>query len=226
MRYLLAMRPRLRMIKPVESAMNNDRSGASNSTTDDAPDAQLVRTWVRQAQGGDQEAFGELVKAHHVRVLNLAARFVNHGDEAQDLAQQAWIKAWSRLHTFEGKSEFFTWMYRLVTFVCLDHLRRTKRKAEVAIPENVEPIPDIGAEPAPSHQTRPDREALHAETREAFNAALARLSPDHRAALVLREVEGLSYEEIARVMKCRLGTVMSRLFYARKQVQIYMKDFQ
>ncbi len=214
------------MMEIVESEVNNPSADTSNGVADAAPEPETVRMWVRKAQSGDQDAFGELVRAYHARVLGLAARFVNHGDEAQDLAQQAWIKAWNRLHTFEGKSEFFTWMYRLVTFVCLDHLRRSKRRAEVAIPENLEPTPEIGAEPAPSLRTRPDSEALHAETREAFHAALGQLSPEHRAALVLREVEGLSYEEIAQVMKCRIGTVMSRLFYARKQLQVLMGAYR
>lgn len=206
--------------------MNNEDPNASKQVADDTLRPEIVRAWVLRAQAGDQEAFGELVRAYHTRVFNLAYRYVRRSEEAQDLAQQAWIKAWTRLPTFEGKSEFFTWMYRLVTFVCLDHLRRRKRRAEVSMPDGVEPVPEVGAEPAPSARSRPDREVQHAETRASFAAALERLSPEHRAALMLREVEGLSYEEIAGIMKCRIGTVMSRLFYARKQLQGWMKELR
>lgn len=206
--------------------MNKEAAIPSNPVDADEVDPSHVRELVRRARTGDQDAFGQLVTLHHQRVLNLAYRYVNNSEQAKDLAQQAWIKAWKKLDTFQGRSEFFTWMYRLVTFVCLDDLRKRKRRGEVAIPDGLEPAPVVGAAPAPSAQSNPVRNLQNAETMAAFEEALERLSPEHRMALVLREMEGLSYEEISRVMKCRKGTVMSRLYYARKQLQETMKEFR
>lgn len=206
--------------------MNKGRTIASNAVELDEVDPSYVRELVVRAQAGDQDAFGELVILHHQRVLSLAYRYVHSTEQAKDLAQQAWIKAWKKLDTFQGRSEFFTWMYRLVTFACLDYLRKQKRSAEVAIPDGFEPEPVAGADPAPSVQSNPVRNLQNAETMVLFERALDTLSPEHRMALVLREVEGLSYEEISKIMKCRKGTVMSRLHYARKQLQEQMKELR
>ncbi len=192
-------------------------------TVDSVPDD---REWLEQARAGDEEAFGEIVKMYQQRVYSVAYRFVNNAADANDLAQQAWIKAWKKLDTFKGQSGFFTWMYRITSFVCLDFLRKRKRLAENELLDEVEPRRKIGTEAAPSTNSRPDREMERAEIQERFNAALEDLTPDHRLALVMREVDGCSYEEIAKAMKCRKGTVMSRIFYARKNLQEAMKDLR
>lgn len=208
------------------SAMNNETATPSDRVDADKMDPSHVHELVLRAKAGDQDAFGQIVTLYHQRVLNLAYRYVNHSDQAKDLAQQAWMKAWKKLDSFQGRSEFFTWMYRLVTFVCLDHLRQRKRRGEVAIPDGMEPSPVVGASPAPSAESNPVRNMQNAEVMDAFKKALERLSPEHRMVMVLREMEGLSYDEISKVMKCRKGTVMSRLYYARKQLQEMMKEFR
>ena len=181
---------------------------------------------MARARTGDEDAFGELVKIYHQRVFSVAYRFVRNEDEANDMTQQAWIKAWNKLDGFKGQSEFFTWMYRVVSFVCLDHLRKKRRRGEMEYLDEVEAHEETGAERAASTVSRPDHELERREIREQFEAALNRISPDQRIALTLREVDGLSYEEIASVMNCRKGTVMSRIFYARKNLQPHMKDLQ
>jgi RNA polymerase sigma-70 factor (ECF subfamily) len=186
-----------------------------------------VRRLVGQAQTGNESAFGELMQMYHQRVFSLTYSYVNNSEDAKELSQQAWIKAWNKLGTFKGESEFFTWMYRLASFVCLDYLRKRKRQREEAFPESGrEPAADPSYERSFSSNPRPDRQAAHAEIRRRFEEAMKTLTPEHRAALVLREVEGLSYEEIAKVMKCRKGTVMSRIFYARRKLQELMGDFK
>jgi RNA polymerase sigma-70 factor (ECF subfamily) len=205
-------------------AMNKDGKSASEEVDGEGPDRQQVLQWITQAQAGDEEAFGSLVRMYHDRVYGVVYRFVHNADDAGDLSQQTWIKVWKKLDTFQGKSEFFTWVYRIASFVSLDYLRKRKRQRETALADGWEPDADVGAESASSRPVRPDRALEHVEVRDRFERVLEMLTPEHRMALTLREVEGLSYEEIAGVMKCRKGTVMSRLYYARKCMQEQMKD--
>jgi RNA polymerase sigma-70 factor (ECF subfamily) len=185
---------------------------------------EIAHRLVERARGGDVEAFGELVKMYHDRVYGLLCGMVRNADDARDLAQQAWVKGWTRLKGYHGGSEFFTWMYRIAANTALDFLRRKARLRENVLPNGVEPAADVSVERAPSETSRPDREAQRAEVRRMFDEALGTLSPEHRLTLTLREVQGLSYDEIADVMKCRRGTVMSRLFYARRKMQECMKE--
>jgi RNA polymerase sigma-70 factor (ECF subfamily) len=182
-----------------------------------------VTAQVRRAQAGDQAAFGNLMQAYYQRVYGVLYGMVQNPADAQDLSQQTWIKAWNKLHTFKGDADFYTWLYRVATFVGLDHIRKRKRQREVEMLETVELHQDVDLEVPPSLVSRPDQEAEARDVRECFEAALATLSPEHRLTLIYREVEGLSYDEIARVMKCRRGTVMSRIFYARKKMQDQMQ---
>lgn len=181
---------------------------------------------VRKAQAGDEAAFGELMQAYHQRVYGILIGMVRHADDARDLSQLAWIKVWNKLPTFRGQADFYTWLYRVTTFVGLDFIRKRNRKREVDLLDEMRPERDPDSEVPPSVVSRPDRAAQQNEVREVFDAALATLSPEHRTALMLREVEGLSYDEIARVMKCRRGTVMSRIFYARKSIQEQLKELR
>jgi RNA polymerase sigma-70 factor (ECF subfamily) len=149
---------------------------------------------------------------------------VQHREDALEVCQQVWLKAWRKMHTFHGKARFFTWLYRVASFTCMDFARKKAHARQVPLMEGVEPVRTVNDPVAPSMFSRPDKEARRREIRNVFNRALQELSPEHRMALVLREVEGLSYEEIAKVMKCRRGTVMSRIFNARKKMQSYLED--
>ena len=161
---------------------------------------------------------------YHQRIYGVLFGMVRNAEDAKELAQQAWIKAWNKLDTFKGDSDFYTWVYRIATFTGLDFLRKRKRLQETELLDAVEPARRVDSHLPPSVTSRPDHMAQKSEVREVFEASLAKLSPEHRTALVLREVEGMSYDEIAEVMKCRKGTVMSRIFYARKSIQEDMKD--
>jgi RNA polymerase sigma-70 factor (ECF subfamily) len=208
--------------KPVNNAAASP-SKKGKETGNDLPDAAHL---VERARAGDEAAFGEIVTMYHQRVYSVAYRFVQNAEDAADLSQQAWIKAWSRLPDFQGRSAFFTWMYRIVSSTCLDHLRKVKRRAERELKDGLEPHREAGAEPAASVRSRPDRELEHGEIRERFQEALSGLSDEHRMAIVMREVDGASYEEIARAMGCRKGTVMSRLFYARQKLRESMGELR
>lgn len=186
------------------------------------PEAELRRL-VTEACGGSQGAFSELVKLFHMRLYHVVFRMVNNRDDAMELVQQVWVKAWTRRDSFRGESAYFTWLYKIAHFTCLDFFRKRQRRPEEEFLPELSPRLDPSVHIAGSSNPRPDRDLEHAEVRNAFDRALAALSPEHRTALVLREVEGLSYDEIARIMKCRKGTVMSRIFYARKNIQEAMK---
>jgi RNA polymerase sigma-70 factor (ECF subfamily) len=204
--------------------MNKSATEPSNLRNGDESESSKATQLARRAKAGDEEAFGELVRLYHGRVFALAYQIVNNEDDAREMAQQAWIKAWRRLGGFRGDAGFYTWMYRVTTRVCLDFLRKRGRRQELPLDDALEPTPDVGAEPAPSVSPRPDRQLERKEIRDAFEAALQTLSPEHRTTLVLREVEGLSYAEIAKTMRCRKGTVMSRLYYARRYLREQMGD--
>ena len=206
--------------------MNKANQPASNIQQDPSDAAEAEGSWLAKAKEGDQDAFGKLVEMYQQRVFSVAYRFVQNVDEANDLTQQAWVKAWKKISGFKGESAFFTWMYRVVSFVCLDHIRKKKRLAEYELLEGVQPHRAVGTEPAASVTSRPDREVEHSEIRERFQAALQRLPAEQRMALTMREVDHKTYEEIARAMKCRKGTVMSRIFYARKSLQSELQDLR
>ena len=180
------------------------------------------RELARKAGQGDEQAFAELFSLYHDRVYAVVYRFCRKEADADELTQQVWIKVWKKLHTYKGDSAFFTWLYRVVSFHCLDDVRKKKRRNETEWLEEYDYAEERVSLPA--SPSRPDRELERKEVREMFNAALARLKPEHKMALIFREVEGLSYDEIAAAMKCRKGTVMSRIFYARKAIQEHLQE--
>lgn len=204
--------------------MNNDAPAPSKS--DEGLPRETVDRLVGLARGGDEEAFGELVKAFHSRVYGVIYRMVNNAEDARELAQQAWVKAWQRLGSYKGDAQFFTWMYRIAVNAVLDEARRAARRKEVSLDETPEREPRPAVEWQPPGDERPDRGMEREEVWRSFEAALQKLSPEHRAALILREVEGLSYREIGEAMRCRTGTVMSRIFYARREMQRMLKDLR
>ena len=163
---------------------------------------------------------------YHSRVYGLVYRMVNNAEDAKELEQLTWVKAWNRLSSYKEESRFFTWLYRVAVNTALDFLRQRSRQKEVELNDDVHGEPAIGAEQAASVTSSPDRDLEHDEIRRAFHKALEDLSPEHKAALILREVEGRSYKEISEITKSRVGTVMSRIFYARKSIQEKLKGLR
>lgn len=199
--------------------MNSLQDITSKSSEEAARDARRIRQWVRAAMNGDKEAFGEIVKTYYPRIYALALGMVNNAADARDLAQITWIKAWRSLKGYRESSAFFTWLYRIAVNTCLDFLRRRARRPEQALEEA-----DALMAAAGRRVRGPDEEVSHKELDAAFRRALNELSDTHRMTLILREVQGLSYRQIAAAMRCRPGTVMSRLFYARRFMQKRLKN--
>jgi RNA polymerase sigma-70 factor (ECF subfamily) len=181
-----------------------------HSSTDD-------QTLVAAAKKGDMTAFEELVARHRDRVYARAYSMMRNEEEAVDLSQEAWVKGWQRLEQFQGDSSFGTWLTRIVINLCLDQLRRQKRQRSESIEAMSEESGGVERH-MPVINPNPTAGLERAELRERIDQALAQLSPEHRTALVLHEFEQMEYKEIAKTMACSIGTVMSRLFYARRKM--------
>jgi RNA polymerase sigma-70 factor (ECF subfamily) len=198
-------------------------SGAAAPPDGGPPD----EVYVERAQGGDLEAFDRLVTRHRGRIFTMIQHLVQNEADAWDLAQDAFVKAWRALPRFQGQSRFYTWLYRVAHNVVYDWLRK-KSNASGNLREYDETIANEGiiaeAPTAPRAVESPDRAAELKDLRRDIQAALEKLSPEHRETILLREVEGLKYEEIAERMDCSPGTVMSRLFYARRKLQESLQD--
>ena len=172
------------------------------------------RELVARAGAGDQEAFEQLVRDNQNRVYSLAVRLVGDREEAADLAQEAFLKAWQGLSSFQRESSFSTWIYRLTTNVCIDYLRRKKRRQEVEPAVSLDDEDSGWAEPADAGQD-PQGKLEEAERSRALSRGLERLPDHHRQVLVMRELSGLSYQEIGAATGLDLGTVKSRIARAR-----------
>jgi len=188
------------------------------------------RELVARCQKGDRNAFRQLFVRYHRRAFGLALGVVHNPDAAQDVVQEAFLKAHRHLDGFEGNASFYTWLYRIVMNVAIDHLRKQSRSPTVDYDDAVAHAEEDGA-PAGQEAILPQllggnpvKELHRKEIRDKLQTALAQLSPNHRAVLVMRELDGLSYEEMAKVMKCSKGTIMSRLFHARRNMQKYLLE--
>ena len=172
---------------------------------------------VRRAQTGDEDAFGVLVQANYERVFRTVVGILRDEHEARDVCQEVWITVWKNLATFRGEAQFSTWVHPTAVRRAIDALRRRQKWLHRFLPFLAERDESVAAVPEPlATEGDPRQENERAERMEHFERALAALPEKHRAVLVLREVEGRSYEEIARALDCRPGTVMSRLFNARR----------
>lgn len=187
-----------------------------------APDDQVA---VARARRGDGEAFGELVTRYRTRMYHVAYGMVGHHETAMDLTQEAFLRAYQHLEAFRGESKFSTWLRRIVTNVCLDHLRKLEHRAVLSSYDETRGEDDHpeGVRLTGSLEP-PDAGVARRELGRAIVEAMRVLTPEQRAAMVLREVEGLSYEEIAKSLDCAVGTVMSRLHYARKRLRSLLAE--
>ncbi|MDB6110787.1 MAG: polymerase, sigma-24 subunit, subfamily [Pedosphaera sp.] len=186
-----------------------------------ASDEQLVKA----AKRGEMAAFEELVARHRDKIYARAFSMMRNEDEAVDLSQEAWVKSWQRLKQFQGESSFGTWMTRIVINLCLDQLRKRKRQRTESIEEMNEESGGVERQ-MPVVTTNPTERLERAELRKRIDAALGQLSHEHRTVLVLHEFEDMEYKEIARTMECSIGTVMSRLFYARRKMAVLLANLK
>ena len=182
-----------------------DRSSASDESL------------VHAAQKGDMIAFEELVARHRDKIYGRAFSLMRNEDEALDLSQEAWVKGWQRLKQFQGEASFLTWMTRIAINLCLDQLRKHKRQRAESIEQLDEELGGVERQMPIVNPNPTERLELN-ELRQRIDKALAQLSYEHRTVIVLHEFEELEYKQIAKVMGCSIGTVMSRLFYARRKM--------
>ena len=182
------------------------------------------RSVIDRVLRGDRNAFEEIVLAHQKNVYNLALKMVGNPDDAFDISQDTFLRAYQSLSSFRGESRFSVWLYRLTTNVCLDHLRKQKRRMADSL--TVGDDDDASAElEVADARPQPEQEVLQRETRDAVRAGLLRLSESDRQLLTLRAVGGLSYEEIAAALDLEMGTVKSRLFRARKKLCAFLAEY-
>ncbi|MCH6254922.1 sigma-70 family RNA polymerase sigma factor [Puniceicoccaceae bacterium K14] len=180
---------------------------------------------IKKSQAGDQVAFGELMKENYGVVFNRIRQMIGNEVEAQEIAQVTWIKVWNKIESFRFESEFSSWLYRIATFTTLDAIRKNKRQRTISLDIDEDESANPEAIAACSIEPRQLKDLENKELRQHFEQSLEKLPPAHKEALILREIEGLSYQEISDRTHCKYGTVMSRIFNARKAIQNYMKDF-
>lgn len=174
---------------------------------------------IGRARGGDREAFGILVRRYERRVVGVALAVVHNQDDALELAQETFVRAYENLRSFESRSSFSTWLYRIASNLAIDFWRREGRHNVLRGEEAENELSRL-----PSASGDSFKSAARGELSERLGKALAQLTPEHRAVILLREVEGLSYDEIGEALQCPRGTVMSRLHYARSRLRTMLKD--
>ena len=175
------------------------------------------RKVVALAQGGDSYAFERLVIAHQKQVYNLALSMVKNENDAQDLSQDAFLRAYNSLQNFRGDSKFSVWLYRLTSNLCIDFLRKRRRETVVSLSFE-DDDGEMEELEIPDERFLPETELERRELREQVAKGLNELNAEYRQILVLREINGLSYEEIADTLSLETGTVKSRLFRARRRL--------
>jgi RNA polymerase sigma-70 factor, ECF subfamily len=200
----------------MRASRKTPREGAESPVDD--------RVLVRAAQKGDQAAFRTLLVRYERRVYQLALGMLKDPDEAMDIAQETFVRVHRYLPSFKGDASFFTWTYRIATNLCLDSARKRGRGERIDVDESDAEV-EARMDPPSAALAGPQRAALNQELKGKLEEALQGLSENHRAILLLREVDGLSYEELAQVLGIRKGTVMSRLFHARLKMQRRLREY-
>lgn len=183
------------------------------------------RLLVQRAQSGDMDAYDGLIRRYQERIYATLYHMTANHEDANDLTQEAFIKAYKALKTFKGDSSFFTWIYRIAINKAINFLKSKRNKVHMSLNDldfNAEHDPDMVAFVS---ENTPRRDMNLTELQEKLNEAMQRLSEVHRLVVTLHDVQGLSHEEISKIMDCNTGTVRSRLFYARQQLQAYLSDY-
>jgi RNA polymerase sigma-70 factor (ECF subfamily) len=203
-------------------ATKESQESAPAAASPPQPDEAVL---VKRARQGDLGAYDELIRRYQERIYATVYHMTSNHEDANDLAQEAFIKGYQALKSFKGGSSFYTWVYRIAVNKTINFLKQRKNKAHMSLDDldfNAEHDPDLVA--LVSERT-PRREVNLAELHEKLNGAMQKLSEPHRLVVTLHDVQGLSHEEIAEIMECNIGTVRSRLFYARQQLQAYLSDY-
>ena len=181
---------------------------------------------VERARQGEREAFRVLVERYQRKVTALAAGMLRNREDALDVVQDTFAKAFQSLDKFKGDSSFYTWVYRIAVNLCIDHQRRESRYVQVGTDMEAAGEEIVPPSPEDLDRDEPFERARSGEIATRVARAIEELTPEHRAVILLREVDGLSYEEISQVLECPKGTVMSRLHYARRQLQARLQGLR
>ena len=190
----------------------------------ETPNKERDALLIERCKSGDYTAFDELITVYRGKIYAMIFNMIRNEADAWDLSQDVFIKAWKSLSKFEGRSAFYTWIYRIAHNATYDWMR--KKKVEGAGEFNDEMLNEAepGSPTSPKVYDAPDQNVQRAELQNKIKTAINSLSEDHREVILLKEVEGLSYQEIAESIGSSIGTVMSRLYYARKKLQETLKD--
>lgn len=208
-----------------DAGVNAARQGASKRARDAEDDRELVR----RVQEGDQRAFRILFDRYHRRAYAVAFGVVKNSQDAADIVQDGFVKVHRHIGKFQGSSSFYTWLYRIIMNLAIDHVRRKKNAKGVEYDDRVgreaDEIAGDGALLPRILDANPSKTVIRKELLAKIQEALDELPEYHRAVIVLREVEGLSYEEMSKVLGVPKGTIMSRLFHARKKMQAALHEY-
>ena len=180
---------------------------------------------VRRAKGDDLRAYDELIRRYQERIYATVYHMTSNHEDANDLVQETFIKAYRALKSFKGDSSFYTWVYRIAVNKTINFLKQRKNRVQLSLNDmdfNAEHDPDLVS--LISEKT-PRRDLNLAELQDKLNVAMQRLSEQHRMVVTLHDIQGFSHEEIGKIIGCNVGTVRSRLFYARQQLQAYLSDY-
>jgi len=201
------------------------RDNASETAVEGQSDADIDAVYVQRVQDGDVAAFDFLVRKYRERLFSIVYNLTSNREDSADLVQEAFIKAFSSIRRFQGKSSFFTWLYRIAVNTALSHLKRHRLRRFFSLENINDEASSSEIVEALSVKTKTEKGAILSELQERLNEALQKLSPKHRTVVVLFEIEGLSHQEISEIMGCSVGTVRSRLHYAKQQLQAYLQDY-
>lgn len=213
------------MTEPDSARESNSASSAATTKSVATSTRAEEDALVHRSQKGDLAAYDELVRRYQERIYATVYHMTSNHEDANDLAQEAFIKAYNAIKTFKGGSSFYTWVYRIAVNKTINFLKQRKNRAGMSLNDldfNAENDPDLVA--LISDKT-PRRDAALSELQKKLNEAMQKLSEQHRLVVTLHDVQGLAHEEIAAIMDCNVGTVRSRLFYARQQLQGYLLDY-
>ncbi len=180
---------------------------------------------VRRSQDQDMGAYDQLVRRYQERIYATVYHMTSNHEDANDLVQETFVKAYRALKSFKGDSSFYTWIYRIAVNKTINFLKQRKNRLHMSLNDvdfNAENDPDLVA--LVSERT-PRRDLNLSELQEKLNSAMLKLSEHHRMVVTLHDIQGLSHEEIGTIMDCNVGTVRSRLFYARQQLQAFLSDY-
>ncbi len=182
---------------------------------------------IARCREGDKKALARLVERYQRRAFAIAFGMLRDRESALDAAQEAFVKVFRNIKGFKGDSSFYTWFYRIVTNVCIDHCRRQARAKTVDYDDSYRrrDQSEFYSLSGSTRSMQPQAVYEQSELKEALNEAISKLTENHRTVILLREVEGMSYEDIAETMNCQVGTVMSRLHHARKNLQTALKPY-